>query len=128
MFEGPKMYKSVDGTFHEEVTLTFEKEHVSGVPLNKLNVLYGRRLASCRSRRSFATPREAHPQGMGILKITTTPASEPSLSPAVKSEVRLVSIREKRVVQFPSCPCQLVLNTSAAAISSLSPFGVLMGL
>jgi hypothetical protein len=40
MFEGPKMYKSVDGTFHEEVTLTFEKEHVSGVPLNKLNVSY----------------------------------------------------------------------------------------
>jgi hypothetical protein len=40
VFEGPKMYKSVDGTFHEEVTLTFEKEHVSGVPLNKLNVSY----------------------------------------------------------------------------------------
>jgi hypothetical protein len=40
IFEGPKMYKSVDGTFHEEVTLTFEKEHVSGVPLNRLNVAY----------------------------------------------------------------------------------------
>jgi hypothetical protein len=40
IFEGPKMYKSVDGTFHEEVTLTFEREHVSGVPLNKLNVSY----------------------------------------------------------------------------------------
>jgi hypothetical protein len=40
MFVGPKMYKSVDGTFHEKVTLTFEKEHVSGVPLNKLNVSY----------------------------------------------------------------------------------------
>ncbi len=40
IFEGPKMYKSVDGTFHEEVTLTFEKEHVSGVPLNELNVSY----------------------------------------------------------------------------------------
>lgn len=39
-FEGPKTYKSVDGTFHEQVTLTFEKEHVSGVPLNKLNVSY----------------------------------------------------------------------------------------
>ena len=39
-FEGPKMYKSVDGTFHEEVTLTFEREHVSGVPLNKLSVSY----------------------------------------------------------------------------------------
>ena len=40
IFEGPKMYKSVDGTLHEEVTLTFEKEHVSGVPLNELNVSY----------------------------------------------------------------------------------------
>jgi hypothetical protein len=39
-FEGPKMYKTVDGTFHEEVVLTFEKEHVSGFPLNRLNVLY----------------------------------------------------------------------------------------
>jgi hypothetical protein len=40
IFEGPKMYKSVDGTFHEEVTLTFEREHVSGVPLNNLSVSY----------------------------------------------------------------------------------------
>jgi hypothetical protein len=40
IFVGPKMYKSVDGTFHEEVSLAFEKEHVSGVPLNKLNVSY----------------------------------------------------------------------------------------
>jgi hypothetical protein len=38
IFQGPKEYKSVDGTFREEVTLTFEKEHVSGVPLNRLNV------------------------------------------------------------------------------------------
>ena len=40
IFEGPQMYKSVDGAFHEEVTLTFEKEHVSGVLLNELNVSY----------------------------------------------------------------------------------------
>lgn len=40
MFQGPNMYKTVDGTFHEEVTLTFEKEHVSGFPLNRLNVSY----------------------------------------------------------------------------------------
>ena len=39
-FQGPKMYKTVDGTFHEEVALTFEKEHVSGVALNRLNVSY----------------------------------------------------------------------------------------
>jgi hypothetical protein len=40
IFEGPKIYKSVDGTFHEEVALTFETEHISGVPLNRLNVSY----------------------------------------------------------------------------------------
>ncbi len=40
ILEGPKMYKTVDGTFHEHLTLTFEREHVSGVPLNRLNVSY----------------------------------------------------------------------------------------
>jgi len=39
-FEGQKMYKTVDGTFHESVTLTFETEHVSGSPLNQLDVVY----------------------------------------------------------------------------------------
>jgi hypothetical protein len=40
IFQGPKEYKSVDGTFREEVTLTYEKEHGSGFPLNRLNVSY----------------------------------------------------------------------------------------
>jgi hypothetical protein len=40
IFQGPKTYKSVDGTFHEHLTLTFEKEHLSGVPLNRLNISY----------------------------------------------------------------------------------------
>lgn len=40
IFQGPKVYESVDGTFREEVTLTFEREHVSGVPLNRLDVSY----------------------------------------------------------------------------------------
>lgn len=40
IFEGPKTYKSVDGTFRETLTLTFEKEHVSGVPLNRLHISY----------------------------------------------------------------------------------------
>lgn len=38
--EGPKMYNTVDGKFREAVVLTFETEHVSGVPLNRLNVSY----------------------------------------------------------------------------------------
>jgi hypothetical protein len=40
IFEGPKTFKSMDGTFHEAVTLTYEKEHVSGVRLNELDVSY----------------------------------------------------------------------------------------
>ena len=39
-FQGPTTYKSPDGTFHEQVVLTFEIEHVSGVPLNQLDVSY----------------------------------------------------------------------------------------
>jgi len=40
IFHGPRTYTSVDGTFQEQITLTFEKEHVSGVPLNRLSIFY----------------------------------------------------------------------------------------
>ncbi len=40
IFEGPRKYETVDGTSTESITLTFELSPVSGVPLNKLNVLY----------------------------------------------------------------------------------------
>jgi hypothetical protein len=40
IFEGPNKYKTEDGTFNEQVTLTFEIESVSGFPLNRLNVSY----------------------------------------------------------------------------------------
>lgn len=39
-FEGPKTYKTVDGTFHEAITLTYETQNISGYPLNQLNVSY----------------------------------------------------------------------------------------
>ena len=39
-FQGPKKYKSEDGTFNEAVTLTYETQKVSGYPLNQLNVTY----------------------------------------------------------------------------------------
>ena len=39
-FEGPKAYKTVDGTFHEAITLTYETQNISGYPLNQLNVTY----------------------------------------------------------------------------------------
>jgi hypothetical protein len=41
-FKGPKQYKTVDGTFYEQITLTYEVEHVSGYPLNRLNITYHR--------------------------------------------------------------------------------------
>jgi hypothetical protein len=39
-FRGPKTFKTPDGTFHEMIVLSFEEEHVSGVPLNELSVTY----------------------------------------------------------------------------------------
>jgi hypothetical protein len=37
---GPKSYRSVDGTFKETITITYELAHVSGAPLNQLSVTY----------------------------------------------------------------------------------------
>ena len=39
-FEGPRKYTTVDGTFHEAFTLTYEVEPVSGSPTNQLNITY----------------------------------------------------------------------------------------
>ena len=41
-FEGPKTYKTVDGTFHEAITLSYETQKIlgSGYPLNQLSVSY----------------------------------------------------------------------------------------
>jgi len=39
-FEGPKQYTTVDGTFHEQIVLTFDLESVSGSPTNQLAVSY----------------------------------------------------------------------------------------
>lgn len=40
IFQGPKKYKTVDGTFYEQVTLTYDTETISGYPRNQLNVTY----------------------------------------------------------------------------------------
>jgi hypothetical protein len=37
---GPRKYTTVDGTFREEIVVTYEIQHVSGVPLNAINVSY----------------------------------------------------------------------------------------
>ncbi len=37
-FTGPHKYTTVDGTFNEEIVLTYEVEHVSGPPLNLPNI------------------------------------------------------------------------------------------
>jgi hypothetical protein len=40
IFEGPKDYKSVDGTYKENICLTYEIENLSGASLNRLNITY----------------------------------------------------------------------------------------
>ena len=40
IFEGPQKYKTVDGTFHEQLCFTYDIESVSGYPLNTLNISY----------------------------------------------------------------------------------------
>ena len=40
VFQGPKRYKTIDGTFNEAISLTYEIVHISGYPLNQLNVTY----------------------------------------------------------------------------------------
>jgi len=37
---GPGKYKTVDGTFNEEITITYETRHISGAPLNQVYVTY----------------------------------------------------------------------------------------
>ena len=40
VLEGPKMFKTVDGTFKEHITLTYETENISGAKKNQLNIDY----------------------------------------------------------------------------------------
>lgn len=40
VFRGPKQYTTVDGTFYEEIGMTYHIEKFSGDPLNKLIVNY----------------------------------------------------------------------------------------
>src|SRR5262249_39256305 len=40
IFQGPNMYKTVDAMFHEQLTLTYEIESVSGYPTNRLDITY----------------------------------------------------------------------------------------
>jgi hypothetical protein len=39
--EGPNMYTTVDGTYHEQISITYELEHISGTPfLNRTFIDY----------------------------------------------------------------------------------------
>ncbi len=40
IYTGPKEYTGVDGTYNEQLTVTFELESISGAELNRLNILY----------------------------------------------------------------------------------------
>lgn len=37
---GPKCYTTPEGTFHEEIIVTYDVERVSGVPLNQIDIDY----------------------------------------------------------------------------------------
>lgn len=50
IFQGPKKYTTVDGTFYEEICLNYDIEPISGFPTNQLAVSY-----------SGEDPRLAHP-------------------------------------------------------------------
>jgi hypothetical protein len=54
VFQGPKMYKTVDGTFHEQLTFTYEIESVSGYPTNRLNITYSGEDARLANKTSLA--------------------------------------------------------------------------
>lgn len=40
IFQGPNLYTNVDGVFHENITLNYDIESVSGFPTNKLSIEY----------------------------------------------------------------------------------------
>ncbi len=39
-FQGPKKFKTPDGTLQESITLTYELQNISGYPTNRLNISY----------------------------------------------------------------------------------------
>ncbi len=39
-FEGPNKYSTPDGTFNEQIVLTYDKEKISEYPINILNISY----------------------------------------------------------------------------------------
>ena len=39
-FTGPTEYESVDGKFHESITINYDRVPISGFPLNTLSVTY----------------------------------------------------------------------------------------
>jgi hypothetical protein len=40
IFKGPAEYTTVDGTFNEQIVITYERVHISGAPLNTVSVSY----------------------------------------------------------------------------------------
>ena len=65
-FEGPKTYKTVDGTFHEAITLSYEIG--IGLSPESAQCELSRRGPSTRCQReSKSCRRETHSEGVGIL-------------------------------------------------------------
>ena len=40
VFEGPRTYESVDGTFKEAITVNYDRVPISGFPINTIAILY----------------------------------------------------------------------------------------
>lgn len=40
IYEGPKWYQTVDGTFREKMVIEFQTERVNGIPINQLTIRY----------------------------------------------------------------------------------------
>ncbi len=58
IFSGPNTYKTVDGVFHESITITYETQHISGVPLNTVDIRY-----------SGDNPELAHPEELSLDRV-----------------------------------------------------------
>jgi hypothetical protein len=75
IFKGPNEYKTVDGTFKEQVCLTYEIEKISGFPQNRLNITYAGEDPRLAGRQNLFGRRKTHTQRMELLTLKTLRAS-----------------------------------------------------
>jgi hypothetical protein len=54
IFQGPREYESVDGKFHESITITYDRVPISGSPVNTVSVSYRGEEPELRSPRQLS--------------------------------------------------------------------------